>query len=313
MLQTGIILIVENCSIAEFRVYEMWVIFHFQSWLFSIAYWLVWKHVVGVYLLVQLTQFIAVHILFPKLNAFLYISMLVSVVLYITISMLIAKFVKNFLEAINENKQLVETIKNILQSLPEGVIIETKDENLNKYIVKFANSISQRNIFRSDPEEINTSEIDEKVRIVQTSIEELKNFDDEELENAHKIKLCNILVYHRSQINNDQNEFLSSFESKSNGIIDDWSSHYMIKTIKVKWKLNKDAFMHVLTDVSSVKKYEKEKAINEWLYILFSSLSHEFRTPLNTFCNSITLLSESISQMNKIVQEHVDIHSNDYK
>ena len=57
--------------------------------------------------------------------------------------MLIAKFVKNFLEAIHENKQLVKTIKNILQSLPEGVIIESKDEISNKFIIKFANSIAK--------------------------------------------------------------------------------------------------------------------------------------------------------------------------
>ena len=119
------------------------------------------------------------------------------------------------------------------------------------------------------------------------------------------------MKYHILKVNDNLNEFSSSFESST--LVNRCSSHYIIKTIKVKWTSNKDAYMHVLTDVSSVKKYEKEKAINECLYILFSSLSHELRTPLNTFWNAISLLSESMSQMKKIVQDYIDIHSNDYK
>ena len=205
--------------------------------------------------------------------------------------MLIAKFVRNFLETINENKKLVQTIKNILQWLPEGVIIETK-KNTKEYTIKFANLNAKRILFIEDPEEINISEINTKISIVQSSIKELKGINKEENKfqlDECKIYLNDIFTYHRNQIKNNHEEFLSSIESKSNNDIDNWSSHFIIKTIKVKWNSNNDAFMHVLTDVSSVKKYEKEKAINECLYILFSSLSHEFRTPLNTFWNAITV------------------------
>ena len=51
--------------------------------------------------------------------------------------------------------------------------------------------------------------------------------------------------------------------------------------------------MHVFVNTSSIKKYEKEKAINKCLHIMFSSISHEFRTPLNAFMNSTELVEIS--------------------
>ena len=48
--------------------------------------------------------------------------------------------------------------------------------------------------------------------------------------------------------------------------------------------------MHVFINTSSVKKLEKEKATNKCLRIMFSSISHEFRTPLNAFMNAVELL-----------------------
>ena len=54
-----------------------------------------------------------------------------------------------------------------------------------------------------------------------------------------------------------------------------------------------NAFMHVFVNTTSIKKYEKEKAINKCLHIMFSSISHEFRTPLNAFMNSTLLIEIS--------------------
>ena len=88
---------------------------------------------------------------------------------------------------------------------------------------------------------------------------------------------------------------------------------YIVKTIKVDWNSRRDAYMHVFTDVTSVKNYEKEKALNECLYILFSSMSHEFRTPLNTVWNSISLLASKIEQMSLIVKNHINEDNKDYK
>ena len=54
-----------------------------------------------------------------------------------------------------------------------------------------------------------------------------------------------------------------------------------------------------------MKQYEKERATNKCLQIMFSSVSHEFRTPLNTFSNAITLLNSNISQILKIANKNI--------
>ena len=62
-----------------------------------------------------------------------------------------------------------------------------------------------------------------------------------------------------------------------------------------------------------MKQYEKERATNKCLQIMFSSVSHEFRTPLNTFSNAITLLNSNISQILKIANENISNYNKDKK
>ena len=84
------------------------------------------------------------------------------------------------------------------------------------------------------------------------------------------------------------------------------SKYYNIKTLKVKWKNNQDSFIHVFINTTAVKKFEKEKARNECLQLMFSSVSHEFRTPINAFMNSIQFLEsnyqETIYKIDTMIQ-----------
>ena len=179
--------------------------------------------------------------------------------------MLIAKFTRNFLETIHENKQLVQTIQNILKSLPEGVIIESKNDFTNQYVVKFANVTAKTTIFNKDPEDIALSVADLKIEVVNSNIDQFKqleNVDSDQQINMKKFGLSNILNYHKSHVDEDE-EFSSALEIKSSLVADKRISHFIVKTVKVKWTTCNCAFMHVLTDVTSIKQYEKERAINE--------------------------------------------------
>ena len=97
--------------------------------------------------------------------------------------MLIAKFIRNFIETIHENKQLIQTIQNILQSLPEGVIIESKDDFSNKYIVKFTNVTAKETIFNGDPEGITVDVADLKIEVINSNIDQFKQFDSDDIIN----------------------------------------------------------------------------------------------------------------------------------
>ena len=87
-------------------------------------------------------------------------------------------------------------------------------------------------------------------------------------------------------------EVASSIELRENDDSEDESIHkfYNVKTMQVDWNNNKNSFIHVFANTTSLKNFEMEKARNECLQLMFSSVSHEFRTPINAFSNSIQLV-----------------------
>ena len=54
-----------------------------------------------------------------------------------------------------------------------------------------------------------------------------------------------------------------------------------------------------------IKNFETEKTRNECLQLMFASVSHEFRTPLNAFTNSIFLLENNYQSFNEKYNEVV--------
>ena len=59
--------------------------------------------------------------------------------------------------------------------------------------------------------------------------------------------------------------------------------------------------MHVFINTTHFKKLEKAKATNECLRVMFSSISHEFRTPINAFSNALSLLEINNDSIEELV------------
>ena len=76
-------------------------------------------------------------------------------------------------------------------------------------------------------------------------------------------------------------------EDNSNSIF------YNVKTLLAKWEDNDNSFIHVFVNTTAIKKYEMEKSRNEVMQLMFSSVSHEFRTPINAFTNSISFIESN--------------------
>ena len=85
------------------------------------------------------------------------------------------------------------------------------------------------------------------------------------------------------------------------------SKYFTMKTIKVYWEESTDAYMHVFINTTNIKRLEKEKATNKCLHIMFSSISHEYRTPLNAFSNALELIRMSYETFTKEVNKF-DVH-----
>ena len=59
--------------------------------------------------------------------------------------------------------------------------------------------------------------------------------------------------------------------------------------------------MHVFINTTHIKKFEKERSLNKCLQLMFSSVSHEFRTPLNAFSNALNLLEYNWKSISNII------------
>ena len=85
--------------------------------------------------------------------------------------MLIAILVRNLLETIYENKRLFETIKNILNVLPEGVVIECNEGGKENSVIKYANSVAKTRLFKEDPDDQPINRVNLSSKIVGVNFE----------------------------------------------------------------------------------------------------------------------------------------------
>ena len=227
---------------------------------------------------------------FQNVEFILYVAV-ISGRMYFTIStLMITKHIKEMLHLIKDNKQLIHTIKTILQTFPEGVIIRSLDEVTKKTITKFANDVFQNTITKLLDESSN-SHNDTEVNIWVkndgnsteeqiTSFEDFINQQEDQVTmqaNLNKISEQIIEIRRKVQhINDDGNLCDEEFKVES---------VYNVKSVGVAWENNKLSFMHVYIDMTNMQNLEKIKATNKCQQLMFSSVSHEFRTPLNAFDN----------------------------
>jgi len=66
---------------------------------------------------------------------------------------------------------------------------------------------------------------------------------------------------------------------------------YSMKTIKVNWEGNPSSYMHVFVDLTDMFRLEEAKNSMRCQKLMFTSASHEFRTPLNAILNSYSLIN----------------------
>ena len=224
------------------------------------------------------------------------------------VSMIVARILLGFILVIHKNKELVKTIKKILEVFPEGIIIQSLDKESKELIVQFANETASNEVLNYK-EPIGKQINDEKLNY------EIKLEDDakysclvpDENISLSALKLSKFLKQHIELIKNKDGDILSSVEFCEDKLGEDVLKlqFYNIRTLKVKWKSNNDSFIHVFINTTAVKKFEKEKARNECLQLMFSSVSHEFRTPINAFMNSIQFLESNYQDTAQMIDSMV--------
>ena len=208
---------------------------------------------------------------------------------------------------IQNNQDLIKTIKRILEVFPEAIIIQSFDKDTSKLVLQFTNQAAKKEVI--DYPDSSGKPIDEQhLNYVIKTYDDVKDkthseFNDDQSESYSLTELLHIHAY-SVQTNGAEsilNTVLSSVEfcSKnytSQSEIEEENSKrrfFNVKTLCVKWDNNENSFIHVFINTTAVKRFEMEKSRNEVLQLMFSSVSHEFRTPINAFSNSMQLIESS--------------------
>ena len=216
--------------------------------------------------------------------------------------MIIARIILAFLMLIHNNQELVKAIKKILQIFSEGILIQTLDKNSRKLIAQFVNDTATKEIVKYSNawgKPIIEENLKYELKTVYSSSNKENTFEENESNDI--TNLSALLESHVEKTQLNETEVASSIEIWSdciNEMIEKCTNckHYNVKTMQLKWGTNRYSFIHVFINTTAVKQIEEEKARNDCLQLMFSSVSHEFRTPLNAFSNSALLL-ESNYQM----------------
>ncbi|CAI2358825.1 unnamed protein product [Moneuplotes crassus] len=292
----GNALVIENCSFEEFRIYEMWIIWYMEALAFCLSYCFHPIYIIIPFVLVQLEFLAMTYYNFGLINESLITVLIFSVILFLAIACFISYIFKSQIELIYQNQELSQTIKYILQVLPEGVLISSFKDG--KPTIKYANEKAQEQLFENQPlEDTPTSRI--KLRCKESPKCDL-SLDASEFDQP-AIKIGRILDQIQHEIDRTQVPVSKQIqvEVADNAHASLQTSFvYTLKSIPVNWDKCDRAYLHVVSDITSLKELEKQKATNQCMHIMFSSVSHEFRTPLNSFANTLKLLGVHLGNLN---------------
>ena len=292
---------IENLLITDPHLHELWLLFYSMYLIISIAYWMHWKTMVYLFWFIKIIYMVAMHIKFGFMNYIFYLGVASASIFFPFIGVILSKIVLSFMDLLHQNKELVFTIQHILHIFPEAVLIQTKEKS-DELKLKFINQTAQVEILD------HVKQADNKIEDILNIFVRESNFNSEDGtwtidDQTNLLKLRDVLDRHRALLDENITP-TTSIEVIGDESLASEVQFYDFKTIKVKWESCNDSLMHVLLNTTQVKKYEKEKALNKCLQLMFSSVSHEFRTPLNAFSNALNLIELNIGSLMETIKRH---------
>jgi len=84
---------------------------------------------------------------------------------------------------------------------------------------------------------------------------------------------------------------------------------FNVKSLRVDWK-GKSSYMHVFFINNDSHKLDEANNNIKLQKIMFASISHEFRTPLNAIINSYYLSTEVFTEYSRVVNELAKLSKN---
>jgi hypothetical protein len=221
---------------------------------------------------------------------------------YFTMSSIISYTnLKSLNKQVYVNQLQAKEIKMLLEIFPHGVIINSGDQE-NDFKVHFTNK-----------------EFEEKIGKIRNNVEELQKIEIIGDKEEAKIDLHEFLVSKQIQLVNDKVNEQKKLAVKwgkrplpmRRVILSDDNQDeeeikiFTVKSMKVSWE-GKPCYMHVFYINNEILKLEEAKNNIKLQKIMFASVSHEFRTPLNAIIHSYNLMKTSFEKLMNVVQDIIE-------
>ena len=95
---------------------------------------------------IQAYNFIMIHLTYSSISNFFYLSYLFTFVSLPLIIMVISRIILGFILMIQNNQDLIKTIKRILEVFPEAIIIQSFDKDTSKLVLQFTNQAAKKEV-----------------------------------------------------------------------------------------------------------------------------------------------------------------------
>lgn len=189
-------------------------------------------------------------------------------------------------------------MKRILKIFPHGVIIETEAEQENQRIA-FTNEQFQKQIqnIRNRVEELERIDVnfDLEDSFSGTSFMTLQQYlarQQSLLASDRILEQPRVTIKCRADAAPGQLLLDSEDEDGAEAV----EKIFNVKSMQVEWQ-GRPSFMHVFIDNTDIVRLEEATNNIKCQKIMFASVSHEFRTPLNAIMNSFKFIADSFRKL----------------
>ena len=308
-----------NTSLVEYRVLEYMLANVSFFWLQIVISPTQWKSNWAAFTVTSIYFIYALQKHFGEVVAELYIGMFFTVFLFNWFWYISYQKNKGFLSIILKNERLIAEIKKIIEAFPHGVLIQSGDiwytnDEFDKSLKIINAKIDSLNSVvawigeesKSDqPGNIGSPSEDAQsslAKLLESQESKLRNWDVVEKQTV-TLKIPNELI----EDNDDDEELLPRDSDSDNS--ECLERNCNIKSMKVHWN-GVPSYMHVFIDTSGIRRLEKANNSIRWQKIMFTSVSHEFRTPLNAIINSCRFVEQLFDQaIKEKSQDQIERHS----
>jgi len=265
----------------------------------------------------KLTNLIVLTCVYDDVTISFYMSEFATLFTYPLACMIVSKIILGFIELVHMNERLIEMIRHILKVLPESVLIQSFDADAQDFIVSFLNNSASTVLVKYE-QPIGKPLFDEKLDFIVQDVKldkQIEHFQSQGNE-LRQMMLSSLLDKHQQALSDHCDQVMSivetrtldpSTDSNTDGENKD-TRFYELKSQHINYYPFERSFMHVFVDVTDTKKYEQQRTVNELLHLMFSSVSHEFRTPLNAFTNSLFMLEANYKQ---VIEAFINAHADE--